>query len=309
MLESCSPARAGHRDHPAAGASPRRRRRDPLQRHRRAAQGGRASTSTSCRASGPVVAEPIRTRPTSTRLRRRWRRRRRVVTEAVAAARRPSSATSRSSASPARPSPWPRYLVEGGPSREHARTQGADVRRPDALGRAAATGSRRSRGDVPAGAGRGRARARSSSSTPGSGALSAARLPRPCCPHSAAVLGRGRRPRRAADPLRRRHRRAAARHGRGRAPTSSASTSGCRWTSGPPASVPGTAVQGNLDPAVLFAPVAGGRARVGTRALAAAGPAPGHVFNLGHGVPPDTDPDVLTRVVDLVHQGPAAGPP
>jgi uroporphyrinogen decarboxylase len=29
--------------------------------------------------------------------------------------------------------------------------------------------------------------------------------------------------------------------------------------------------------------------------------APAHVVNLGHGVPPSTDPDVLTRVVDLVH--------
>jgi uroporphyrinogen decarboxylase len=29
--------------------------------------------------------------------------------------------------------------------------------------------------------------------------------------------------------------------------------------------------------------------------------AAGHIFNLGHGVPPDTDPDVLTRIVDLVH--------
>jgi uroporphyrinogen decarboxylase len=28
--------------------------------------------------------------------------------------------------------------------------------------------------------------------------------------------------------------------------------------------------------------------------------ADGHVFNLGHGVPPDTDPDVLTRIVDLL---------
>jgi uroporphyrinogen decarboxylase len=28
--------------------------------------------------------------------------------------------------------------------------------------------------------------------------------------------------------------------------------------------------------------------------------AAGHIFNLGHGVPPDTDPDVLTRIVDFV---------
>ncbi|MGI8415520.1 MAG: uroporphyrinogen decarboxylase family protein, partial [Nakamurella sp.] len=35
--------------------------------------------------------------------------------------------------------------------------------------------------------------------------------------------------------------------------------------------------------------------------LAAGQSAPGHVVNLGHGVPPDTDPDVLTRLVDFVH--------
>jgi uroporphyrinogen decarboxylase len=29
--------------------------------------------------------------------------------------------------------------------------------------------------------------------------------------------------------------------------------------------------------------------------------AAGHIFNLGHGVPPTTDPDVLTRIVELVH--------
>jgi uroporphyrinogen decarboxylase len=64
--------------------------------------------------------------------------------------------------------------------------------------------------------------------------------------------------------------------------------------------VGGRAVQGNLDPAALFAPleVIEGEVR---RVLAEGRIATGHVFNLGHGVLPDTDPDVLTRVVDLVH--------
>lgn len=60
------------------------------------------------------------------------------------------------------------------------------------------------------------------------------------------------------------------------------------------------AVQGNLDPTVLFAPLDYVEAR--TRAVLddAAGE-PGHVFNLGWGVLPDTNPDVLRHVVDVVH--------
>ncbi len=68
---------------------------------------------------------------------------------------------------------------------------------------------------------------------------------------------------------------------------------------------PGKALQGNLDPAVLFAgPEAVQRevARVLADADAAlAAGATGHIMNLGHGVLPSTDPDVLTRVVELVH--------
>jgi len=61
-----------------------------------------------------------------------------------------------------------------------------------------------------------------------------------------------------------------------------------------------TAVQGNLDPALLLAdwPVIEREVR---RIVAEGRRAPGHIFNLGHGVPPDTDPGVLTRVVELVH--------
>jgi uroporphyrinogen decarboxylase len=63
---------------------------------------------------------------------------------------------------------------------------------------------------------------------------------------------------------------------------------------------PDKAVQGNLDPAVLFAPWAVVEREART-VLQRAGGRPGHVFNLGHGVLPDTDPDVLTRLVELVH--------
>jgi uroporphyrinogen decarboxylase len=66
------------------------------------------------------------------------------------------------------------------------------------------------------------------------------------------------------------------------------------------------ALQGNLDPAILFAPLEVVTERVHAT-LAAGAAAPGHVFNLGHGVPPNTDPAVLARVVELVHAwaGPA----
>ncbi|MEV7974100.1 uroporphyrinogen decarboxylase [Cellulomonas sp. NPDC089187] len=59
-------------------------------------------------------------------------------------------------------------------------------------------------------------------------------------------------------------------------------------------------VQGNIDPALLAAPWPVLEAHV--RDVVARGAvAPGHVVNLGHGVPPTTDPDVLTRVVSLIH--------
>jgi len=67
----------------------------------------------------------------------------------------------------------------------------------------------------------------------------------------------------------------------------------------------GTALQGNLDPVVLLAgwPVTEKAARAvvddGRRALGAG--ASGHIFNLGHGVSPTTDPGLLTDLVELVH--------
>jgi uroporphyrinogen decarboxylase len=60
-------------------------------------------------------------------------------------------------------------------------------------------------------------------------------------------------------------------------------------------------VQGNLDPALLLGPWE--RIAAGTRdVLDRAGGRPGHIFNLGHGVLPETDPSVLSRLRELVHE-------
>ncbi|KGJ72174.1 uroporphyrinogen decarboxylase [Cryobacterium roopkundense] len=59
-------------------------------------------------------------------------------------------------------------------------------------------------------------------------------------------------------------------------------------------------VQGNVDPALLSAPWPVLEAHV-RDVLERGRTAPAHVLNLGHGVPPETDPDVLTRLVSLVH--------
>jgi uroporphyrinogen decarboxylase len=69
---------------------------------------------------------------------------------------------------------------------------------------------------------------------------------------------------------------------------------------------PGRAVQGNLDPAICLAPWSVVEAETRT-VLARAGTAPGHIFNLGHGVLPETDPGVLGAVVELVHAEGRAG--
>ncbi|MFE9122049.1 uroporphyrinogen decarboxylase [Streptomyces sp. NPDC007172] len=64
---------------------------------------------------------------------------------------------------------------------------------------------------------------------------------------------------------------------------------------------PGKALQGNLDPAVLFAPTAAVEEKTREVLDAAAG-LEGHIFNLGHGVLPSMDPDSLTRLVAYVHE-------
>jgi uroporphyrinogen decarboxylase len=71
------------------------------------------------------------------------------------------------------------------------------------------------------------------------------------------------------------------------------------------ARVPGRAVQGNLDPVSLLAPWDVVE-REALAVLERAGGRAGHVFNLGHGVLPGTDPDTLTRLTGLVQERTAA---
>ena len=63
---------------------------------------------------------------------------------------------------------------------------------------------------------------------------------------------------------------------------------------------PAKAVQGNLDPAALFAPFPE-LERLARSVIDAAGPT-GHIFNLGHGIWPETNPDAVARLVDFVHE-------
>jgi len=69
---------------------------------------------------------------------------------------------------------------------------------------------------------------------------------------------------------------------------------------------PQLVVQGNLDPALVLAGTAvaleGADAVLADNRLADGSQHPGHIFNLGHGVQPNTDPDVLAAVADRVHE-------
>jgi uroporphyrinogen decarboxylase len=67
-------------------------------------------------------------------------------------------------------------------------------------------------------------------------------------------------------------------------------------------------VQGNLDPAVLLGPFERVEAAA-EEILAAVEGRPGHIFNLGHGVLPETDPADLRRLVELVHERTSAPAP
>jgi uroporphyrinogen decarboxylase len=187
------------------------------------------------------------------------------------------------------------YLVEGGPSREHARTKAlmyGDEETWHALAsRLAAIAATYLRVQVDAGV------SAVQLFDSWAGVLSAEDYARYVMPHSAVVLA-------AVTEVPRIHFGVGTGELLGLMAEAGADVVGVDWRIPLDEAAkrvgPGRAVQGNLDPAVVHAPwdVVAERTRDVLRRGATA---EGHVFNLGHGVLPDTDPDVLTRIVELVH--------
>jgi uroporphyrinogen decarboxylase len=188
------------------------------------------------------------------------------------------------------------YLVEGGPSKDHARTKalmhGDPVLWRDLLARLAVVSREFLRVQIDAGA------AAVQLFDSWAGALSRAEYDRYVWPHTRAVL----------QPLAGLVPRIHFGVGTGELLASMRSAGadvvGVDWRVPLDEAArrlgPGAVVQGNLDPAILQADWPVIEAEV-LRVVAEGRAAAGHIFNLGHGVPPDTDPDVLTRIVALVH--------
>jgi uroporphyrinogen decarboxylase len=189
------------------------------------------------------------------------------------------------------------YLVEGGPSKEHARTKAMMFGAPDVwdalMTRIAAISAAYLAVQVDAGA------SAVQLFDSWAGALSPADYRRYVMPYSAQVLA-------AAGELGvpRIHFGVGTGELLGLMGEAGADVVGVDWRvplADGVARVGGRAVQGNLDPSLVFAPTEVMLARAAD-VLAKGAAAPGHIFNLGHGVMPSTDPDQLARLTDFVHE-------
>jgi uroporphyrinogen decarboxylase len=189
------------------------------------------------------------------------------------------------------------YMVEGGPSRDHLRTRALMRSQPEVWARLAAwvaeLSGRFLRAQVLAGA--------SAVQLFDSwvGALSVEQYLTHVQPHSAAALAR------VADlPVPRTHFGVGAAHLLPQMHAAGATAMGVdhrlRLDRALEMLPQGTPVQGNIDPAVLFTSEQARFAEARAVLEAGAG-ASGHVVNLGHGVPPDADPQVLTDLVSFLH--------
>jgi uroporphyrinogen decarboxylase len=190
------------------------------------------------------------------------------------------------------------YLIEGGPSREHARTKALMHGDPalwhDLLARLAAISAAYLQVQVDAGT------AVVQLFDSWAGALSAADYEQFVLPHSRTVLASL-----AGQGVPRIHFGVGTGELLALMRAAGADVVGVDWRVPLPEAARrigrGAVVQGNLDPALLLAdwPVVDAAVR---RIVAEGRAADGHIFNLGHGVLPETDPDALTRVVELVRE-------
>jgi uroporphyrinogen decarboxylase len=191
------------------------------------------------------------------------------------------------------------YLVEGGPSKEHAKTKAMMFGAPDVwralLRKIAGISAAFLEVQVRAGA------SAVQLFDSWAGALSPEDYERYVLPHSAAVLERA-----GALGVPRIHFGVGTSNLLSLMGEAGADVVGVDWRT--PLStaigqVGDRAVQGNLDPTLVFAPTEVMTERAA--AIVAAGrAAKGHIFNLGHGVLPSTDPDQLKRLTDFVHEQP-----
>jgi uroporphyrinogen decarboxylase len=246
---------------------------------------------------GPVVDKPIRTMSDVDRLRPLEPSDVPYLSQAVSALVSELGATPLVGFAGA-PFTLASYLVEGGPSRDHARTKALMRGEPalwhSLLARLATISATYLKVQVDAGA------AAVQLFDSWAGTLSAADYEQFVLPHSRAVLeslsGRG---------VPRIHFGVGTGELLALMRAAGADVVGVDWRVPLPEAVrrigPGAALQGNLDPALLLAewPVVDAEVR---RIVTEGHYADGHIFNLGHGVPPETDPDVLTRVVALVRE-------
>jgi uroporphyrinogen decarboxylase len=247
--------------------------------------------------TGPVVAEPIATREDVGRLRELAPTDVSYVDEAVRLLVKELGATPLIGFAGA-PFTLASYLVEGGPSRNHTNTKAMMYGAPDLWHALCSRLAANTLAFLQVQAAAGVSAVQLFDSW--AGALSEADYREYVMPHSATVL-RG-----LADAgIPRIHFGVGTAELLGAMGEAGADVVGVDWRT--PLDVattrigPDKAVQGNLDPAVLFAPWEVVEREV-RRVLDEGRAAPGHVFNLGHGVLPETEPDVLTRVVALVHE-------
>jgi uroporphyrinogen decarboxylase len=249
---------------------------------------------------GPVFDEPVRTASDVARLPRLEPDALAPIRDAVALTVRELGATPLIGFGGA-PYTLASYLVEGGPSKEQLRTRGMMHADPAAwaalLGWCADVTGAFLRAQVEAGA------SVVQLFDSWAGSLSRADYERSVLPHSRRALshvegagvprihfGLGTGP--FLDLL----------------PTAGADVIGVDWRvplDEAAARVPGLPLQGNIDPALLDAPSDVLDAHVAD-VLRRGDAAPAHIVNLGHGVPPDADPGVLTRLVEVVHASPSS---